>query len=109
MKCRTIEINGEEIFYREKGTGPILLLIHGNISSSIFFTEMIEELSKEYRVIAPDLRGYGNSSYNKKINSISEFADDIREFVIELDLKEFYILGWSLGGGIVMELWGIKT
>lgn len=103
MKCKTIRVNGEEIFYREKGIGPILLLIHGNISTSVFFTEMIEELSKEYRVIAPDLRGYGNSSYNKKINSISDFTDDIREFVMELDLKEFYILGWSLGGGIVME------
>lgn len=103
MECKFININGEEIFYREMGSGPVLLLIHGNISSSIFFTEAMEELSKEYRVIAPDLRGYGNSSYNKKIHSIFEFAEDLKQFVLEMDLREFYVLGWSLGGGIVME------
>lgn len=103
LKCQTIEVNGEEIFYREMGEGPVLLLIHGNMASSIFFTEMMEELSKNYRVIAPDLRGYGNSSYKKPVQKISDFAEDIKEFVIKLNLNDIYILGWSLGGGVVME------
>jgi pimeloyl-ACP methyl ester carboxylesterase len=70
------------------------------MSSSLHWDLVIEELTKhhEFRCIAPDLRGFGNSSYNKKIEAITDFSNDLRLFVDALSLKSFVLFGWSLGG-----------
>jgi len=106
MKQNEVKIkNGETIKYYDIGSknNEVLLLIHGNVSSAIFFEPVFQELSQKYRIIAPDLRGFGNSSYNNKINDLKDFADDIKELVDFLKIKKFKLLGWSLGGNISME------
>lgn len=95
---------GERIAYREAGTGDMtILLVHGNMSSSVHFQPLIELLEKDYKVYALDMVGFGDSTYNRQINSLHDFSLDVSEFIKRLDLRELYILGWSTGGGVVLE------
>lgn len=98
--------NGEVITYRQTAdvTKPVLLLIHGNMSSSVHFQTLMSELEDSYYVIAPDLPGFGDSTYYNAHSSLLEFAQDISCFVSGLKLTTFDVLGWSTGGGIVLEL-----
>ena len=106
MEKRQIVLkNGEVIHYLEQGQGPkTILLIHGNFSSGMHYTPLIERLPKDYKVIAPDLRGYGDSTYYRKISSLLDFAEDMKLFLDEKDVDEVYVVGWSLGGGVALEL-----
>lgn len=97
--------NGETLAYFDEGTASKnLVLIHGNLSSSVYFESLIEDLKKEYRIIAPDLRGYGDSSYVHRFDSLLELAEDVSSLLSMLNLSQYALLGWSLGGGVAMEL-----
>lgn len=97
--------NGETIGYRERegGQDPLLLL-HGNMTSSKHWDVLIEALNKRYKVIAPDLRGFGESTYHRPIVSLKDFSDDVRDFVERLGIPRFSVMGWSTGGGVAMQL-----
>jgi len=88
--------------------GDVLLLVHGNASSSVFFDELIEAVAGDFRVIAPDLRGYGESE-PRPIDArrgMRDFADDIAALVDSLGLASdanIRLLGWSMGAGVVMQ------
>lgn len=105
LKRNYIDIRGEKIFYLEN-EGKLdknILFIHGNMYSSSCFIEVIKSL-KNYNIFAPDMRGYGNSSYNNKITSIGDFASDIKEFILKLNINNFTMVSWSLGAGVALEL-----
>lgn len=106
IKLKTLKIpNGETIGYRESGSGDkILILVHGNMTSSKHWDVLIENLPDNYKIYAPDLRGMGISSYNSPINSIKDFTEDVKAFADELGLNNFDIAGWSTGGCIAMQL-----
>jgi pimeloyl-ACP methyl ester carboxylesterase len=96
--------NGETYAYLEKGTGSnVLVLIHGNLSSSVYYMPLIQRLPEDIRVIAPDLRGFGNSSYQNPFDSLATLATDIQLLLSELKISKAHIAGWSLGGGVAME------
>lgn len=95
--------NGETIGYRyRKGGEKILLLIHGNMTSSKHWDIFIDALDPKYTVYAPDLRGFGISTYNTPINSLDDFKEDLKLFVDEIGIKKFSLIGWSTGGGVCM-------
>lgn len=97
-------ITGEKIAYRKAGhKSKTFVLIHGNISSSVWFEEMMEDLSKDYTVYALDLPGFGDSSYNRVIKSLYDLSKDVTDFINKLDLKDVVLLGWSTGGGVALE------
>lgn len=97
--------NGETLSYREAGSGKeTVLLIHGNMSSSVHWQIVMAELEKNYHVIAPDMRGFGDSSYLNRFSTIRELADDLKEFVARLKLDNFTVVGWSTGGCVALEL-----
>lgn len=96
---------GERIAYREAGSGgKTIVLIHGNMSSSVHYQILMEKLEKDYKVYAPDMVGFGDSSYNRQVLSLRDFSRDIVEFIKALDLKKVYLMGWSTGGGVSMEV-----
>ncbi len=105
MEKRQIVLkNGEVYHYLEQGQGDtVLILIHGNFSSSLYFTPLLKRLPKDVKVLAPDLRGYGDSSYYRRIKSLADFAEDIHLFMEAKEIKKAHIIGWSLGGGVAME------
>lgn len=103
VKYQEVE-TGETIAYREAGDkGKTILLIHGNMSSSVHFIPLMEILESKFKVYAVDLRGSGDSSYNNPVNSLEEFSHDITSFIRLKNLKNIVLIGWSTGGGIALE------
>lgn len=97
--------SGEKIAYRKAGNGPAtVLLVHGNMSSSVHWQTTMEQLENSYTVYAPDMRGFGDSSYRVPFDSLRELAVDLEEFADEVGINTFAAVGWSTGGGVVMEM-----
>lgn len=105
IELKTVNLaNGETLGYREREGGhKIVLLVHGNMSSSKHWDVVIENLDSDYKVYAVDMRGFGISTYHKKVQSIKDFSDDIKLFVDELGLSDFIMVGWSTGGAVGMQ------
>lgn len=104
---KTIKIaNGETLAYIEEGNpkNKTLLLVHGNFSSGMHYYRAIKNLSPEFHIIAPDMRGFGDSSYNNRISTLKELGDDLILLLDALKIDKAFVLGWSLGGGVVMEM-----
>jgi 3-oxoadipate enol-lactonase len=97
-------VNDIEIAYIDEGQGPAVVLIHGFCGSSSYWEHIIPELSKTYRVIAPDLRGHGNSSAGKETNTMELLADDIAALLTHLQLDQVIVFGHSLGGYATLAL-----
>ena len=97
--------NGERLAYRCAGHAERkLLLVHGNLSSSVHWQRVIEQFEPYFTIYAPDMRGYGESSYNKSFDSLRELAEDIEAFVNLLEIDSFSVVGWSTGGAVALEL-----
>jgi pimeloyl-ACP methyl ester carboxylesterase len=98
-------INGEKIAYIDKGrSDKIILLIHGNMASSATMITLIDALKDDYRVIAPDMRGFGDSSFNQNFTTLKALAFDIFLFCNSLNIEKAHVIGWSTGFGVAMEL-----
>ncbi|MEC9485341.1 MAG: alpha/beta hydrolase [Candidatus Izemoplasma sp.] len=97
--------NGEQYYYIDTGDGnEVLVLLHGNMSSSVHFEPLIERLKDSYRIIAPDLRGFGDSSYKKPFESLHDLADDVIDLLRLLSIKSYFLGGWSTGGAIALSM-----
>lgn len=95
--------NGETIGYRHReGGNKVLILVHGNMTSSKHWDVFMEAFDSEYTIYAPDLRGFGTSTYNKPINSLDDFKEDLKDFVDSIGIRNFDLMGWSTGGGVCM-------
>lgn len=96
--------NGETISYQEREDGEeVVVLVHGNMTSSVHWDIVLERLSKEYKVYAPDLRGFGKSTYLEKVTSIEQFADDLEMFLDRVGVDSCMLVGWSLGGAVAQQ------
>src|SRR5271156_1653511 len=98
-----LELHGDRIAYRDAGDGHALLLIHGMAGSSATWQGIIPQLSKKYRVIAPDLLGHGKSAKPRGDYSLGAFAVWLRDLLDELGVHRATVIGQSLGGGIAMQ------
>jgi pimeloyl-ACP methyl ester carboxylesterase len=98
--------NKETIHFIEEGANneEVFVLIHGNQSSSVHHKPLIDLLKTKYHIIAPDMRGFGDSTYHEKINSIDDFCDDTLALLELLNIKKYHLLGWSTGGGVAMKM-----
>lgn len=96
--------SGETLAYRERaGIEPCVLLIHGNMASSALWEPLMEHTDINHRLIAVDLRGYGDSSYHRPVNAIKDFSGDLYYLVEHLGLDHVMLIGWSNGGGVAMQ------
>lgn len=84
---------------------PKLLLVHGNLSSSVFFLPLFSALSQHYEVAAPDLRCFGDSDALQidARRGYRDWSDDLDSFVEALGWDKFTIGGWSMGGSVAMQ------
>lgn len=98
-------INGETLGYREAGSDnrPVMVLLHGNMTSSKHMEILMEQMEGSYKLYAVDMRGFGTSTYNHRIVSLKDLSDDIRFWADALGLKGFVLAGWSTGGGVAMQ------
>lgn len=91
----------------ERGSGPPLLLVHGFPLDHSMWLYQIEELAESFHVIAPDLRGFGESGgQDESILTMERFADDLDALIEALSVDEPVIYcGLSMGGYIAWEFW----
>lgn len=90
------------LFYREKGEGEPLILLHGNGEDHSYFINQIEYFSSFYRVIAIDTRGHGKSPVGDAPFTLSQFSEDLNSFFIKMNIEKAHILGFSDGGNIAV-------
>lgn len=96
---KTIEINKTKVSYFDEGVGETILLVHGWLASKETLTPILRKLKSEYRVIAPDLPGFGNTSPLDEVN-INSYVYFLRSFINQLKIKKVNIIGNSIGGTI---------
>ncbi|MGH3672481.1 MAG: alpha/beta fold hydrolase [Pseudonocardiaceae bacterium] len=100
----TVSVGGITVGYDDEGTGPSLVLIHGHpFDRSMWGPQISQFTSLGWRVIAPDLRGYGESSVIPGSVAWSTFARDIGALLDQLKVGTVVLGGLSMGGQIVME------
>jgi len=94
------QVNGVDIFYEDNGTGPAIVLLHGNGEDHTIFDKLTESLADRYRVIAVDSRDHGLSTRNKKGEELhySDMAEDIVQLIEQLQLEKPALYGFSDGG-----------
>lgn len=82
-----------------------VVLIHGNVSSSLFWQEIMQDLPSDLRVIAIDLRGFGGSEHTPvdATRGVRDFSDDVHATLDALGIPTAHLVGWSMGGGVVMQ------
>lgn len=88
----------------DRGSGPVLVFVHGHPFSRRMWASQLESLSDEHRVIAPDLPGYGESPPRATTITMRELADAVLELLDELEVAKTTIVGLSMGGLVAMEL-----
>ncbi|KUH81074.1 MULTISPECIES: alpha/beta fold hydrolase [unclassified Mycobacterium] len=99
-----LELHGDRVAYRDIGDGEeALLLIHGMAGSSETWRAVIPQLSRKYRVVAPDLLGHGQSDKPRGDYSLGAFAVWLRDLLDELKISRATVVGQSLGGGVAMQ------
>ena len=94
----------QDIFIRDEGEGFPLVLVHGFLGSSVMWKAQIDFFKDNFRVITPDLPGYGKSNKAKSHNSIQSMANLLLECLKEKKVDRFHLLGHSMGGMIVQEM-----
>ena len=104
MEKKYIDIGKEVLAYLDEGQGDVVLMIHGNMSSSVHYEPLISRISNQYRCVAVDLRGFGDSTYNNRFDTLEELADDVALFMDALQIPSAYLVGWSNGGGVGLKL-----
>lgn len=92
-----------ELAYRDAGSGPAVLLLHGLGSSGRDWAPQWEAL-RDYRVLAPDLRGHGGSGDGGGAYRIVDVAGDLARFVKEVIREPVHVIGLSLGGMVGLQL-----
>ncbi|GAA4203942.1 alpha/beta fold hydrolase [Actinocatenispora rupis] len=86
-------------------TGAPVLFVHGNVSSAAFWQETMLALPDGYRPMAVDLRGFGDTDPAPvdATRGLDDYADDLAALVSTLDLAPVHLVGWSLGGGVLLR------
>ena len=105
--CASVRLaNGVRLHYAQQGprTGPALVFLHGYSDSSFSFSRVMPLLPPELRVIAPDLRGHGDSDRPATGYRIADFADDVIEMMDALDVPEAVIVGHSMGSFVAQAI-----
>ena len=94
----------QHIYIGDEGKGFPLILIHGFLGSSKMWEPQINFFKNYFRVITPDLPGFGKSNKAKSHNSIESIANLLMDCLEEKKIDKFYLLGHSMGGMIVQEM-----
>ena len=83
-----------------------IVFVHGNVSSSLFWQPLMLALPASMRALAIDLRGFGTSATLPvdATRGLADFSDDVAAVLAELGVDRAHVVGWSMGGGVAMQL-----
>lgn len=102
----TVPVDGITVGYDDEGGGEPLVLVHGHPFDRSMWRPQVQAFSRAgWRVIAPDLRGYGETTVVPGTTTLETFARDLAAFLQRLEVDEIVLGGLSMGGQIVMEFY----
>src|SRR6185369_3474034 len=99
-----LELGSGTLSYIDQGNGPAVLLIHAFPLNKTMWAPQIDALSSRYRVIAPDIRGFGESQ-PPSAWTMHEMADDLHQLLDALGVSDVSVVGVSMGGYIGLTFW----
>jgi len=97
MDVREIQVSDLRIAYRQAGTGPPLVLLHGGMEDSRAWTSQLDGLADEYTVFAWDAPGCGHSTDVPEAWRLPDFADALAAWLRAVDAEHPHVLGLSWG------------
>ncbi len=97
-------VNGIKINYEQKGSGELIVLLHGWGSNIKLFSNLIDLLSKKYTVVAMDMPGFGESQEPPSAWCVDDYVDFVIDFLRDYDAENIMFLGHSFGGRVIIKL-----
>jgi len=98
-----VPANGASLSVVDEGEGRPLVFLHGVMCSARFFDAQVERLSSSFRVIAPDMRGHGDSEKRLDGHTVPTYARDLRAVLDVLAVDHPVLIGWSMGAMVAYE------
>ena len=102
---KSIRIDYIQMAYTDTGTGRPVVLIHGYPFNRSLWNEQVAALSNDYRVIVPDLRGFGESDASEGTVTMNRFAQDVALLLNHLGITRATIAGLSMGGYVALAFY----
>ena len=97
-----IQINDIHMAYTDTGMGRPVVLIHGYPFNRSLWNEQVAALSSSYRVIVPDLRGFGETDASEGSATMNRMAQDVAQLLDHLEIPQAVIGGLSMGGYVAL-------
>jgi pimeloyl-ACP methyl ester carboxylesterase len=97
-------VNGLDMYYEIHGAGEPLVLLHGGFMTAAMLAELATALAQSRQVIAVDLEGHGHTRMLDRPLRYEQMADDVVALVEHLGLSQVDVAGYSLGGGVTLQL-----
>ena len=103
LTVNVLEMAGRNTGHTRERTA--VLFVHGNVSSLLFWQPMMLALPETFRPLAIDLRGFGDTDDEPVIatRGLRDFSDDLAAAIEALGLETVHLVGWSMGGGVVLQ------
>ena len=99
-----ISSDGVKISFEQQGKGtPAIIFVHGWSNNRRVWDAQMAHFSKKYRVIAVDLPGFGESGNNRTNWTMESFGEDVAAVIKKLNLKQVVLVGFSMGGPVIIE------
>lgn len=98
----TVNFKGKAINFECRGQGRVVVLLHGFLGALQIWNHFSEELAKNYRVIAVDLPGHGQSEVLEEVHTMELMAESVKAVLDELSITECVIIGHSMGGYVAL-------
>jgi 3-oxoadipate enol-lactonase len=98
----TTRIDDIQLSYDDVGIGPAVVLIHGYPFNRSLWNEQVEALSSRYRVVTPDLRGFGETDSSEGPATMNRMAQDVAKLMDHVDIDQAVIGGLSMGGYVAL-------
>ena len=96
--------SASSLAFEDRGEGPAVVLVHGHPFDRSMWAPQQEPLGRSFRVIAPDLRGYGQSPATSGTVTMRQLASDVEALLDDLGVESAAVVGLSMGGLVAMEL-----
>ena len=99
----------QQVLHRDdvdpRGGGEVVLLVHGNVSSALFWQRALLALDPSWRALAVDLRGFGGTDTAPvdATRGVRDWSDDLEALLAALGPGRVHLVGWSMGGGVVLQ------
>ncbi len=100
----TLQLNGGgTLEFDDHGSGPVMVFLHGWSLGKDAFASQCRGLSDRFRIVVPDMRGHGHSKKFVEGDGIDTLAGDLEKLLVELDLTNVILVGWSMGALIAWQ------